>query len=65
MDDHRRVEQRGIVGTGMATDPESIEELVETANRRKRSEKPKPKKTFHKVFQEEQEHASKEDKKSP
>ena len=49
-EDHRRVEPRSIVGTGMTADPEAIEELKEEWDTRERASRPKPKKPFKKIL---------------
>ncbi len=50
MAEHRRVEPRGIVGTGMSTDPEKIQELEEEAARHKRAWHKAPEKGFGDVL---------------
>lgn len=39
-EDHRRVEPRSIVGTGMATDPERLDQIRDDAARRERASRP-------------------------
>jgi hypothetical protein len=51
-DDHRRVEPRGIVGTGMATDPERIQDVQDEYDRHLRSWRDAPKKSFGQVLEE-------------
>jgi hypothetical protein len=51
-----RVEPRIVlVGRGMATDPEKIQELAEEAARKERANAPKPKTPFKKVIREKSE----------
>ena len=45
-DEHRRIEPRGIVGTGMAADPEHIRDLEAEYARRERQDRERPKKSF-------------------
>lgn len=48
-----RVEPKlDLIGRGMATDPEKIQELEEEAARKERANAPKPKKPFKKVIRE-------------
>ena len=50
-----RVEPRpGLVGTGMASDPEKIRELQEEAARQERARKKKPKRPFKKIMRDKQ-----------
>jgi hypothetical protein len=42
MAEHRRVEPRQIAGTGMATDPERIQQVVDDAERHTRAWRPAP-----------------------
>ncbi len=49
VESHRRVERRGIVGTGMATDPERIREIEQRAARMERDYK-LPHKKFGEVM---------------
>jgi hypothetical protein len=51
MAEHRRVESRGIVGTGMTTDPDRIREVEEDAERKKRSWRNAPEKGFGDVLE--------------
>lgn len=51
-DDHRRVEPRGIVGTGMLTDPERIAALEREAARRERAWRDAPERGFGAVLEE-------------
>mgnify|MGYP001276312723 CR=1 FL=1 len=53
VDDHRRVEPRGIIGTGMATDPDRIRELEEEQARKERHGFGKPKRSFSKALEDE------------
>lgn len=46
MADHRRVEPRQIAGTGMATDPERIQQVADDAERRARAWRPPPEAGF-------------------
>jgi hypothetical protein len=50
MADHRRVEPRHIVGTGMATDPERIQQVADEAERRARAWRPPPEAAFDEVL---------------
>jgi hypothetical protein len=52
MAEHRRVEPRGIVGTGMAADPEKIREVEHEYDRRARAWRPTPEKGFGDVLAE-------------
>jgi hypothetical protein len=52
VDDHRRVEPRSIVGTGMLTDPERIETLQQEHERLERTWRERPKKRFGEVLSE-------------
>ncbi len=51
-DEHRRVEPRGVVGSGMLTDPERIEQLAQDAERKERSWREAPKRKFGEVLSE-------------
>jgi hypothetical protein len=51
VEDHRRVEPRQIVGSGMATDPERIERITDDAARRERAWRPSPATSFGAVLQ--------------
>ncbi len=51
-DEHRRVEPRSIVGTGMLTDPERIEALQHENERLERTWRERPKKGFGEVLSE-------------
>ena len=53
VDDHRRIEPRGIIGTGMATDPDRIRELEEEQARKERHSLGKPKRSFSTALEEE------------
>ena len=53
VDDHRRVEPRSIIGTGMATDPDRIREIDADQARRERSGDGPPKRSFATVLEEE------------
>ena len=53
VDEHRRVEPRGIIGSGMATDPDRIRELESEQARRERTDKGKPKRSFASALEEE------------
>ena len=50
-EDHRRVESRHIVGTGMATDPERLQEISDEAARRERAWRDAPERGFGEVLQ--------------
>lgn len=51
-----RVERRiDLVGRGMATDPEKIQDLQDEAARKERANAPKPKKPFKKIIREKSE----------
>ncbi len=50
MAEHRRVEPRQIAGTGMATDPERIQQVVDDAERRARAWRPAPEAGFGDVL---------------
>jgi hypothetical protein len=50
-EDHRRVEPRNIVGTGMATDPERLEQISDEAQRRERASRAAPEQSFGAVLQ--------------
>lgn len=52
MAEHRRVEPRGIVGTGMATDPERIREVEDEHERRARVWRAPPERGFGDVLAE-------------
>lgn len=45
-EDHRRIESRSIVGTGMATDPERLEQIENEAARRERAWRDQPPEAF-------------------
>ena len=45
-EDHRRVEGRSIIGTGMATDPDRIRDIEEEHARRERQDQDRPAKSF-------------------
>ncbi len=49
-EDHRRVEPRQIVGTGMATDPSRIEDIEREAERKKRAWRNAPEQAFGDVL---------------
>ena len=49
-EDHRRVEPRSIVGTGMATDPERVEQVADEAARRERANRAPPAQSFRDVL---------------
>lgn len=51
-DEHRRVEPRGVVGSGMLTDPERIEQLEHDRDRRERDWREAPKRKFGEVLTE-------------
>jgi hypothetical protein len=51
-EDHRRVESRSIIGTGMATDPERIQEVQDNYDRRMRTDADAPKRSFDQVMEE-------------
>lgn len=51
-DEHRRVEPRGIVGSGMLTDPERVEQLEHDRDRRERAWREAPKRKFGEVLEE-------------
>lgn len=50
MAEHRRVEPRQIAGTGMATDPERIQQVIDDAERRSRAWRPAPEAGFGDVL---------------
>lgn len=50
-EDHRRVEPRSIVGTGMVNDPERLEKIGEEAARRERASRGAPEQTFGAVLE--------------
>ncbi|MDP2341566.1 MAG: hypothetical protein Q8O67_11440 [Deltaproteobacteria bacterium] len=50
-EDHRRVETRQIVGTGMATDPARLQEISDEAARRERAWRDAPVRGFGEVIQ--------------
>lgn len=50
VEDHRRVEPRSIVGTGMATDPERVEQVADEAARRERATRAPPANSFSAVL---------------
>jgi len=50
VEDHRRVETRQIVGSGMATDPERIEQVRHDAERRERDTREQPAEAFGDVL---------------
>ena len=50
MAEHRRVESRGIVGTGMASDPDRIRELDDEKARKERAWRDAPEKGFGDVL---------------
>lgn len=52
MAEHRRVEPRGIVGTGMATDPERIRDVEDEHERRARAWRSPPERGFGDVLAE-------------
>lgn len=49
-DEHRRVEPRGVVGSGMLTDPERIEQLEHERERMERTWREPPKRKFGEVL---------------
>ncbi len=49
-EDHRRVEPRSIVGTGMVNDPERLEKIGEEAARRERATRERPAAPFGEVL---------------
>lgn len=49
-EDHRRVEARSIVGTGMATDPERLQRIEDEAARRERAWRDAPAEGFGSVL---------------
>lgn len=51
-DEHRRVEPRGVVGSGMLTDPERIEQLEQERDRVERTWREGPKRKFGEVLTE-------------
>ena len=51
-DEHRRVEPRSIVGTGMMTDPERVEALQHDRERMERTWRAPPKKDFSEILDE-------------
>lgn len=51
-EDHRRVEPRSIIGTGMSTDPERVEALLHERERRERGWRHPPEKGFGAVLEE-------------
>lgn len=51
-DQHRRIEARGIVGSGMLNDPERIEQLESERARRERGWRDAPKRRFGEVLRE-------------
>lgn len=51
-DEHRRVEPRGVVGSGMLTDPERIEQLEHERERLERTWRDAPKRRFGEVLSE-------------
>ncbi|MBL92172.1 MAG: hypothetical protein CMH56_10250 [Myxococcales bacterium] len=51
-DEHRRVEPRGIVGTGMAADPDHIRDLEAEYARRERQDRERPQKSFASTLEE-------------
>lgn len=50
VEDHRRVESRQIVGSGMATDPERIQKVADEAARRERAWRPTAETSFDDVI---------------
>jgi hypothetical protein len=52
MAEHRRVEPRGIAGSGMATDPDRIREIEEEYERRQRAWRDRPERRFDDVLEE-------------
>lgn len=60
-DQHRRIEARGIVGSGMLNDPERIEQLESERARRERGWRDAPKRRFGEVLQEPPAPAPRED----
>ena len=53
VDEHRRVEPRGIIGSGMATDPDRIRDLGIRVSAQERTDKGKPKRSFASALEEE------------
>lgn len=51
-DEHRRVEPRGVVGSGMLTDPERIDQLTHERDRSERTWREAPKRKFGEVLTE-------------
>ena len=64
-EDHRRVEPRGIVGTGMLTDPERLRDVAEETERKKRSWRAPPEKGFGDVLKDAPARAELEDDDTP
>ncbi len=50
-EDHRRVETRQIVGTGMATDPERLQSISDEQARRERAWRDAPERAFNDILQ--------------
>lgn len=64
-DEHRRVEPRGVVGSGMLTDPERIEQLEHERDRLERTWRDAPKRRFGEVLTEAPARASRDDEDEP
>lgn len=52
VDEHRRVESRGIIGSGMATDPDRIRDVEAEYERRMRQDRERPAKSFAATLEE-------------